>query len=62
MHEATMLRLSIEKAEKLLDWHPRWDLETTVSRTVDWYREFYSGGDMEALCARQIDDYSKETS
>jgi len=62
VHEATMLRLSIEKAEALLDWHPRWDLETTVGRTVDWYRAFYSGDDMEAWCGRQIDEYCEEAS
>lgn len=61
-HEAMMLRLSIEKAEQLLDWHPRWNFETTVSRTVDWYRAFYSGDDMAAWCSRQIDEYCEENS
>lgn len=62
LHEAKMLRLSIDKAEERLDWHPRWDLKTTVSRTVEWYRGFYSGDDMEDWCGRQIDEYCEETS
>jgi CDP-glucose 4,6-dehydratase len=62
VHEATMLRLSIEKAEQLLDWHPRWDLSTTVARTVDWYRAFYSGENMREWCGRQIDEHSQGAS
>jgi CDP-glucose 4,6-dehydratase len=40
--EARALRLSIDKAMTLLDWSPRWDFSQTVSRTVEWYRSYYS--------------------
>ncbi len=58
-HEAATLRLSIEKAAKLLHWHPRWNLQKTVELTVGWYRAFYAGDDMTAWCASQIDEYSR---
>ena len=37
LHEATLLNLSIEKADRLLEWKPRWNFEETIKRTVDWY-------------------------
>lgn len=39
--EARTLRISIDKAVSVLGWHPRWHLEETVTRTIDWYRHFY---------------------
>jgi CDP-glucose 4,6-dehydratase len=39
--EAQTLRIAIDKAVTVLGWRPRWHLEETVTRTVDWYREFY---------------------
>jgi len=37
-HEAGLLNLCIDKAYHLLEWKPVWDFETTVERTVNWYR------------------------
>ena len=39
--EAKTLRIAIDKAISLLDWQPRWNLEATISRTVNWYRTYY---------------------
>lgn len=43
LHEATLLKLSIEKARKILGWTPRWDFITTVEKTVSWYRDVHDG-------------------
>jgi len=37
-HEASILRLSIEKAGWELGWRPRWTCEEMVKRTTQWYR------------------------
>jgi CDP-glucose 4,6-dehydratase len=42
-HEATLLNLSIEKAERLLGWKPKWDFEETIAKTVFWYRDVHDG-------------------
>jgi CDP-glucose 4,6-dehydratase len=42
-HEAGLLHLQIDKARHLLGWRPRWDFETTVERTVGWYRDVAQG-------------------
>lgn len=50
-HEAACLRLNTVKAEKGLDWAPRWSTNEAVRRTVDWYRMFYDNA-----CAAQLQD------
>ena len=57
-HEATLLRLAIDKAQMRLGWHPRWDFDRTVRRTVEWYRDYHSGADMVARTIAQIAEYS----
>jgi CDP-glucose 4,6-dehydratase len=42
--EATVLRLGIGLARRELDWHPRWNLDEAIQRTVGWYRRYYDGG------------------
>jgi CDP-glucose 4,6-dehydratase len=32
--------LSAEKARRMLDWSPRFDLDAALGRTIDWYKEF----------------------
>lgn len=54
-HEAMTLQLDCSKAERLLDWRPVWDAETTFRHTSQWYRTFYDEG---ALRSRQdLRDY-----
>jgi len=38
-HEAGLLSLSIEKAQRRLGWKPRWSFEDAVRHTAHWYRE-----------------------
>lgn len=42
-HEAGLLHLVIDRAQKDLGWQPRWDFNTTVARTADWYRRVHQG-------------------
>ncbi len=39
--EAKALRIAIDKAGSTLGWQPRWHLDETVRRTVEWYRRYY---------------------
>lgn len=40
-HEANLLMLDCSKANKILKWKPVWDFETTVEKTILWYKNFY---------------------
>jgi CDP-glucose 4,6-dehydratase len=57
-HEATLLRLAIDKAQMQLEWSPRWTFEEAIGRTVEWYASFYRGADTAACCLAQIAQYS----
>jgi CDP-glucose 4,6-dehydratase len=61
-HEAKFLRLSIEKAQALLGWLPRWNLRQAIGKTADWYRSYYRerpAQGMRELCLDQIRAYEK---
>ncbi len=61
VHEATRLNLAADKAFHLLQWQPVWDFETTVRRTVEWYRESQSApGGIPDLTSAQIRDYTTD--
>jgi CDP-glucose 4,6-dehydratase len=40
-HEASVLRLSIDKATWEMGWRPHWDFQEAIRRTADWYHSFY---------------------
>lgn len=58
LHEAGVLRLSVDKAVYELGWQPGWNVLQAVTRTAAWYRAFYQGGaDMREVCQSDIRDY-----
>ena len=58
-HEATLLRLAIDKAQMRLGWYPRWDFDEAIRRTAEWYKAYYAGGDVAECSLAQIAEYSK---
>jgi len=58
LHETHVLRLDSSKARTLLGWKPRWDVRTSIAKTVEWYRRHLSGEDMLAVSKDQIAAYS----
>ena len=57
-HEASVLRLSIEKAGWVLGWRPRWTCEEMVERTARWYRKVLcEKTDARAACEADIEAY-----
>lgn len=59
-HEAGKLNLATDKAFHLLGWQPRWNFQTTIEKTVHWYREVRAGADPASLTRLQIQEYSKQ--
>jgi len=56
-HEAHYLKLDCSKARMSLGWRPRWDLEKTLARIVEWHKAHVAGGDMREITLGQIRDY-----
>ena len=58
-HEAHYLKLDCSKAKVRLGWHPRWYLDETLARIVDWQKNYQRGVNMKTVTLEQIDIYSK---
>ena len=56
-HEASYLKLDISKARQRLHWGPRWSLERTLSRILEWHQAWLSDQDMREICIKQIQNY-----
>jgi CDP-glucose 4,6-dehydratase len=56
-HEATLLKLDITKAKEQLGWAPKWDLDMALEKTVNWYKSYYSGENMQEMSLKQIEEY-----
>ena len=61
-HEAHYLKLDCSKARSVLGWKPRWNIEQTIDRIVDWHKAHGQGADMQALTQEQIKTYVSSTS
>lgn len=57
LHEAKLLALDITKARFELDWRPKWNIEQTIEKTVEWYVA-YRTQDVYQLCINQIKEYN----
>lgn len=56
-HEAGRLELETGKSRALLGHRSRWTTEEAVSRTMQWYRDYYEGRDALQLCHADIVAY-----
>jgi CDP-glucose 4,6-dehydratase len=54
VHEATLLKLDINKARQVLNWEPKLDAATAIDWTIEWYTR---NDDAAAFTYKQIDDY-----
>ena len=55
VHEANFLRLDASKIKSALGWKPEGDIETAVSKTVEWSRAYAENEDVERLTTEQIE-------
>lgn len=56
-HEANFLKLDCAKLKSVFGWRPRWNIETAVSKTVEWTKCWQSGADISVCMERQIQDF-----
>jgi CDP-glucose 4,6-dehydratase len=56
-HEAHYLRLDCSKAKAHLNWAPKWRLEETLDKIIEWQKHYQQGADMDDITLKQIADY-----
>jgi len=59
-HEAHYLKLDCSKAHSRLQWKPKWSLEMTLEKIVEWHQLESEHGDMRGLSISQIEQYLSE--
>jgi CDP-glucose 4,6-dehydratase len=56
-HEAGLLHLVSDQAQKRLGWRSRWNFDVTVARTVNWYRQVHQGVPPLQCCLDDLQRY-----
>lgn len=56
-HEAHYLKLDCSKAQARLNWQPRWHLDATLRKIVEWHQAYLNAADMRDVTLRQIAQY-----
>lgn len=56
-HEAARLALEISKSRDVLGFSPRWSLQESIARTINWYRAFLGGKNALELCLDDVSAY-----
>jgi CDP-glucose 4,6-dehydratase len=58
VHEAKILNLNSSKANLQLKWKSVWKKERTISKTLNWYKEYYINKTL--LSGKDIEDYIED--
>lgn len=58
-HEAHLLSLDCTKAEEVLKWKPRWNLDKALAMTVEWNKKRLDQQTISQICLEQIEQYEK---
>lgn len=56
-HEAGLLKLDISKSMMELNWQPKLNAYQAVEWTMDWYKSYFKGEDMNEYTSKQISKY-----
>ena len=58
LHEASLLRLDSSKARALLGWQPRWSLDESLKKIVEWQNQFNASVNLKEFSHAQIASYT----
>jgi CDP-glucose 4,6-dehydratase len=56
-YESNLLHLSIDKAQSLLTWEPKWHFNQAVMKTGEWYSRAQDGEDASKITSEQIMEF-----
>ena len=55
--ESNFLSLDISKVKKEIGWYPKYNLNTAINKTVQWYKGYYEFNEAVKLTENQITEY-----
>lgn len=56
-HEANFLKLDCSKLKNTFGWNPRWNVETTMEKIVEWSTQYLAGVDAAICMEKQIEEF-----
>ena len=56
-HEANYLKLDCSKIKKTFNWKPRWNVEKTIEKTVEWTKIYMDNGDISTCMDNQTNEF-----
>ena len=56
-HEANFLKLDCSLLKNTFNWKPRWNVETTMEKIVEWSAAYLKQEDVVAVMNRQIEEF-----
>lgn len=59
-HEANFLKLDCSKIKRTFGWRPRWNVEITMEKIVEWSRAYMLGEDVSGCMKEQIQEFIRE--
>ena len=55
--EVNLLFLDIKKSKSQLQFKPKWRIQESLFKTINWYKKYYDGQSALSLCESDILDY-----
>jgi CDP-glucose 4,6-dehydratase len=59
-HESHYLRLDNTRVKETFGWKPKWSIEKALEKTIEWTKNYLSGGNLENTMSSQIAEYLKD--
>mgnify|MGYP004510858789 CR=1 FL=1 len=56
-HEANFLKLDCSKIKSTFNWKPKWDLEMTIEKIVEWSMEYFNSKNVSIIMNKQIQEF-----
>lgn len=56
-HEASFLKLDNSKIKNTFNWKPRWHIDETIKKIVDWTKVYLAKGDVSLEMKREIGEF-----
>lgn len=56
-HEASFLKLDCSKLKSTFGWKPRWNVEKSMRKIIEWNQVYLGGGDVSACMDGQIEKF-----
>lgn len=56
-HEANFLKLDCSKMQSSFGWRPKWDIDVSMEKVVEWYSAWRKGEDISRIMVEQIKEY-----